>query len=129
MCRPRPGREVPRSPEDVQRFYIIMMPTSRKAPVRLMTMGTTKRMPAQGERFWGAVLDTGHSVRPSEHMSLTCCPWPKPRPLCLLQHHKACLTRNREIVARSMRLSMAMTAAQQRSAGRATEGTAHVILA
>ena len=74
MCRPRPGREVPRSPEDVQRFYIIMMPTSRKAPVRLMTMGTTKRMPAQGERFWGAVLDTGHSVRPSEHMSLTCAP-------------------------------------------------------
>ncbi|CAL5223803.1 g6374 [Coccomyxa viridis] len=62
LYRPRPGREVPRSPEDVQRFYIIMMPTSRKAPVRLLTMGTTKRMPAQGERFWGAVLDTGHSL-------------------------------------------------------------------
>ena len=42
-----------------------MMPTSRKAPVRLLTMGTTKRMPAQGERFWGAVLDTAHSVRSS----------------------------------------------------------------
>ena len=66
MCRPRPGREVARSSEDVQRFYIIMMPTSRKAPVRLLTMGTTKRMPAQGERFWGAVLDTAHSVCSSD---------------------------------------------------------------
>ena len=73
-CRPRPGREVPRSPEDVQRFYIIMMPTSRKAPVRLLTMGTTKRMPAQGERFWGAVLDTGHSVHPSQTLPQTTAP-------------------------------------------------------
>jgi len=62
MCRPCPGRDIARGPEDIQRFYIIMMPTSRKAPVRLLTMGTTKRMPDQGERFWGAVLDTKSSV-------------------------------------------------------------------
>lgn len=66
MYRPHPGREVACSPEDIQRFYIIMMPTSRKAPVRLLTMGTTKRMPAQGERFWGAVLDTAHLVCASD---------------------------------------------------------------
>lgn len=49
--------------EDTQRFYIVMLPTSRHAPVRLMTVGTTKRLPQQRERFWGAILDTATTVR------------------------------------------------------------------
>lgn len=62
VCRPRPGRDTTQSPEDVQRFYIIMLPISRHAPVRLMTVGTAKRMPDRGERFWGAVLETAAAV-------------------------------------------------------------------
>lgn len=46
----------------MQRFYIVMLPVSRHAPVRLMTVGTTKRLPDRGERFWGAVLDTASTV-------------------------------------------------------------------
>ena len=46
----------------MQRFYIIMLPISRHAPVRLMTVGTAKRMPERGERFWGAVLETAAAV-------------------------------------------------------------------
>ena len=46
----------------MQRFYIVMLPISRHAPVRLMTVGTTKRLPDRGERFWGAVLDTASTV-------------------------------------------------------------------
>ena len=63
-CRPRPGRRDIDDPDAIQRFYIVMLPVSRHAPVRLMSIASAKRMPDRGERFWGSVLETGATVHP-----------------------------------------------------------------
>ena len=47
----------------IQRFYIVMLPVSRHAPVRLMSVASAKRMPDRGERFWGSVLETAATVQ------------------------------------------------------------------
>ena len=62
-CRPRPGRRDLDDPDAVQRFYIVMLPVSRHAPVRLMSVASAKRLPERGERFWGSVLETAATVR------------------------------------------------------------------
>ena len=36
-----------------------------------MTVGTTKRLPDRGERFWGAVLDTASTV---DYLFIHHCP-------------------------------------------------------
>ena len=76
MCRPCPGTDIAHDPEDIERFYIIMMPTLREAPVHLLTAGTTlvtKRMLDRGEWFLGIVLDSKSSVRASNatHICIT----------------------------------------------------------
>ena len=40
-----------------------MLPVSRHAPVRLMSVASAKRLPDRGERFWGTVLETAATVR------------------------------------------------------------------
>ena len=47
----------------IQRFHIVMLPVSRHAPVRLMSVASAKRMPDRGERFWGSVLETAATVQ------------------------------------------------------------------
>ncbi len=48
---------------DVQRFYIIMAPTSRKdAPLRLAAVGK-KQLPQTRDRFWACIQGLGKEVR------------------------------------------------------------------
>ena len=48
---------------DVQRFYIIMAPTSRKgAPLRLAAVGK-KQLPQTRDRFWACIQGLGQEVR------------------------------------------------------------------
>ena len=47
---------------DVQRFYIIMAPTSRKgAPLRLAAVGK-KQLPKTGDRFWASIQGLADKV-------------------------------------------------------------------
>ena len=46
---------------DIQRFYIVMLPLSRPAPVRLIVVGK-KHLPERGQRFWAAVLAVANTV-------------------------------------------------------------------
>ena len=50
--------------EDIQRFFIVMMPLSRAAPARLIVVGK-KRLPEEGQRFWAAVLAAAPAVSTS----------------------------------------------------------------
>lgn len=53
--RPRPGRRQDvNDPDDIQRFYNVMLPISRHAPVRLMTMATLKAHAGQGRALLGS---------------------------------------------------------------------------
>ncbi|EIE27488.1 hypothetical protein COCSUDRAFT_55496 [Coccomyxa subellipsoidea C-169] len=64
LYRPRVGLEEAHSLSDVQRFFIIMSPTSRKdAPNRLIPIGK-KRLPdpAKRERFFGFVQATDNKM-------------------------------------------------------------------
>jgi hypothetical protein len=61
MRRPRTGLQEAHSIEDIQRFFMIMLPLSRPAPVRLIVMGK-KHLPDRGQRFWAAVLAVGKTV-------------------------------------------------------------------
>ena len=48
---------------DVQRFYIVMAPTSRKgAPLRLAAVGK-KQLPQTRDRFWACIQGLGQEVR------------------------------------------------------------------
>lgn len=69
--------------QDVQRFFIIMSPTSRKsAPHRLIVIGK-KRLPdpKRHERYFGFVLATGPKV--SCHL-LSTPAWQCPLAACML---------------------------------------------
>ena len=60
-------------PDAIQRFYIAMLPVSRHAPVRLMSVASAKRMPERGERFWGSVLERAATVHISDPLTLATC--------------------------------------------------------
>ncbi|CAK0739160.1 hypothetical protein CVIRNUC_001142 [Coccomyxa viridis] len=53
--RPRKGLPETHDMEKIQRFFIVLMPLSRAAPARLIVVGK-KRLPAEGQCFWAAVL-------------------------------------------------------------------------
>lgn len=61
-CRPRTGLQEAHDTGDIQRFFIVMLPTSRPAPARLVVVGK-KRLPKRGQRFWAAVLKVADTVR------------------------------------------------------------------
>lgn len=61
MRRPRIGLQEAHSIEDIQRFYMVMLPLSRPAPVRLVVVGK-EHLPEHGQRFWAAVLAVGKTV-------------------------------------------------------------------
>lgn len=62
-CRPRVGLQEAHDLSDVQRFYIIMAPTSREgAPLRLAAVGK-KQLPQTGDRFWACIQGLGQKVQ------------------------------------------------------------------
>ena len=63
-CRPRKGLPEAHDMEDIQRFFIVMMPLSRAAPARLIVVGK-KRLPEEGQCFWAAVLAAAPAVSTS----------------------------------------------------------------
>jgi len=55
---------------DMQHFYMVMLPLSRPAPVRLIVVGK-KRLPEKGQCFWATVVAVAKpvSIQDSSH----CC--------------------------------------------------------
>lgn len=65
LYRPRVNVDHPTSVDDIQRFFMILAPTSRpKAPFRLLIIGK-KRLPVpeKHERFFGFVEKTAGELR------------------------------------------------------------------
>jgi len=62
LHRPRVGLQEAHNLSDVQRFYIIMAPTSRKdAPIRLAAVGK-KQLPKTKGRFWACIQGLSQKV-------------------------------------------------------------------
>ena len=59
--RPRVGLQKAHNLSDIQRFYIVMAPTSRKAPMRLAAVGK-KQLPNTGGRFWACIQGLSDKV-------------------------------------------------------------------
>lgn len=85
-CRPRVGLQEAHNLSDIQRFFIVMAPTSRKAPMRLAAVGK-KQLPNTGGRFWACIQ--GLSDKVTRVPKLACLygvqpPTLHPRPFTLL---------------------------------------------
>ena len=60
-CRPRVGLQEAHNLSDIQRFYIVMAPTSRKAPMRLAAVGK-KQLPDTKGRYWACIQGLSDKV-------------------------------------------------------------------
>ena len=59
--RPRVGLQEAHNLSEIQRFFIVMAPTSRKAPMRLAAVGK-KQLPNTGGRFWACIQGLSDKV-------------------------------------------------------------------
>ena len=59
--RPRVGLQEAHNLSDIQRFYIVMAPTSRKAPMRLAAVGK-KQLPESSGRYWACIQGLSDKV-------------------------------------------------------------------
>ena len=94
ICRPRVGLQEAHNLSDIQRFYIVMAPTSRKAPMRLAAVGK-KQLPDTKGRYWACIQGLSDKVTcvsncmPLQHAASDFHPWPPTllwRPLSLMAH-------------------------------------------
>ena len=67
--RPRVGLQEAHNLSDIQRFYIVMAPTSRKAPMRLAAVGK-KQLPNTSGRYWACIQGLSDKVM---HVSKLAC--------------------------------------------------------
>ena len=51
--------------DDIQRFFMVMLPLSRPAPARMIVVGK-KHLPERGQRFWAAVVAVANTVNLSD---------------------------------------------------------------